>query len=289
MNAPLKELQDIVQSRWATSRDSGIPRLAMMVGDVPRHELDAVYEPMLNFVLQGGKRLTIGTQVLDYDPEHYFLISVDVPASGQLRGEAGGLPYAALALTLDVPTITDLAASFPVSNDAGAAAFSVSPVTPEMTDAWLRMARLMALPHEAKVLAPLIEREILFRVLQGPQGWMLRQIAHKDSRLSRMRDTIGWLRQHFTEQLKIDDLAARAGMSTSAFHRQFKSTTAHSPLQFQKHLRLLEARKMLTTTAQSVTTVAYTVGYESPSQFGREYLRLFSRSPGDDQSRSAGA
>lgn len=283
MVAPLKELREIVQSRWAVARDSGIPRLALMVGDVPRHELDAVYEPMLNFVLQGGKRITIGTQVLDYDPERYFLISVDVPASGQISGGAGGLPYAALALTLDVPTITDLAANFPESNDDGAAAFSVSPVTPEMTDAWLRLARLRERPHEVHVLAPLIEREILFRVLQGPHGWMLRQIANKNSRLSRMRATIGWLRQHYTEPLKVDDLAAHAGMSASAFHRQFRSTTSHSPLQFQKRLRLLEARQMLTTAAASVTTVAYTVGYESPSQFGREYLRMFGRSPGDDR------
>lgn len=143
MMAPLTELRGIVQSRWAVARDSGIPRLALMVGDVPRHELEAVYEPMLNFVLQGGKRITIGTQVVDYDPERYFLISVDVPASGQINGEAGGLPYAALALTLDLPTITDLAANFPDSNDHSAAAFSVSPVTPEMTDAWLRMTRLI--------------------------------------------------------------------------------------------------------------------------------------------------
>jgi AraC-like DNA-binding protein len=289
MMAPLIELREIVQSRWAIARNSGIPRLALMVGAAPRMELDAVYEPMLNFVLQGGKRITIGTQVLDYDPERYFIISIDVPASGQIKGGPGALPYAALALTLDLPTITDLAADLPANNDHGAPAFSVSPVTPEMTDAWLRMARLMARPHEVTVLAPLIEREILFRALEGPQGWMLRQIANKNSRLSRMRDTIGWLRQHYTEQLKVDDLADRAGMSTSAFHRQFKSTTAHSPLQFQKRLRLLEARQMLTTAAASVTAVSYTVGYESPSQFGREYLRMFGCSPGGEQSRLAKA
>jgi AraC-like DNA-binding protein len=287
MTSPLEELREIVQTRWAVARASGIPRLGLMVGTVPKYELDAVYEPMVNFVLQGGKRVTICNQVLNYDPEHYFLNSVDVPVSGQIRGEPGGLPYMALALTLDVRAINDLAANFPSNNEDGGAAFSVSPVTSEMTDAWLRLARLMARPQEVTVMAPLIEREILFRVLQGPQGWMLRQIANKDSRLSRMRDTIGLLRKHYADTLRVDDLAAHAGMSRSAFHRQFKSTTAHSPLQFQKRLRLLEARRMLMHDAASVTTVAYAVGYESPSQFGREYLRMFGASPGADHSNAA--
>jgi AraC-like DNA-binding protein len=287
MTTPLEELRELVQSRWATARDSGIPRLGLMVGQVPRYELDAVYEPMVNFVLQGGKRITICKHVLDYDPEHYFLNSVDVPVSGQIRGDAAGLPYTAMALTLDVPTIVDLAANFPIGDAAGTAAFSVSPITMEMTDAWLRLARLMHRPQEIAVLAPLIEREILFRVLQGPQGWMLRQIANKNSPLSRMRDTVGWLRKHYADKLSVDVLAAQAGMSASAFHRRFKSTTAYSPLQFQKRLRLLEARKLLTTAAANVTTVAYTVGYESPSQFGREYLRMFGCSPGDDHAHHA--
>lgn len=289
MKAPLRELRDIVQSQWAVSRDSGIARLALVVGDVPRHELDAVYEPMLNFVVQGGKRLSIGAQELDYDPERYFLISVDIPASGQIRGEGAGLPYVALALTLDAQTITELATDMSKGSDRGGAAFSVSPVTPQMTDAWLRMARLMARPDDIPVLAPMIEREILFRVLQGPQGWMLRQIAHADSRLSRMRSTIGWLRQHYAEPLRIEDLAVYAGMSVSAFHRRFKSTTALSPLQFQKRLRLLAARRVLAIGGSSVTAAAYSVGYESPSQFGREYLRMFGRSPGAEQSDSASA
>lgn len=290
MTTPLNELRQLVQSRWAVARGSGIPRLGLMVGTVPRYELDAVYEPMVNFVLQGGKRITICTHVLDYDPEHYFLNSVDIPVSGQIRGEGPGLPYTAMALTLNLPVINELVADFPAPQDQGAMAFSVSPITPEMTDAWLRLARLMPRPQEIKVMAPLIEREILFRVLQGPQGWMLRQIANKNSPLSRMRDTIGWLRKHYTDKLSVDTLAGQAGMSASAFHRQFKATTAHSPLQFQKRLRLLEARKLLLTAAAvNVTTVAYAVGYESPSQFGREYLRMFGRPPGEDQASAAHA
>jgi len=285
MTTPLQELRDLVHARWLDTRASGIPRLGLMVGTVPRYELDAVYEPMVNFVLQGGKRVTICTQVLDYDAEHYFLNSVDVPVSGQIRGTAGGLPYMAMALTLDVAAITQLAADYPAGSDAGAAGFSVSPVTGEMTDAWLRLARLMARPDEIKVMAPLVEREILFRVLQGPQGWMLRQIGNKDSRLARMRGTIGWLRKHYTEKLRVDALAEHAGMSESAFHRQFKSTTAYSPVQFQKRLRLLEARKLLVTAAVNVTTAAYAVGYESPSQFGREYRRMFGHAPGQDHER----
>lgn len=285
MTTPLQELRDRVQARWAIARASGIPRLGLMVGTVPRYELDAVYEPMVNFVIQGGKRVTICTQVLDYDAEHYFLNSVDVPVSGQIRGTPGGLPYTAMALTLDIPTIIELVADVPAGADTRAAGFSVSPVTAEMTDAWLRLARLMDRPADIKVMAPLVEREILFRVLQGPMGWMLRQIAHNDSRLARMRGTIGWLRKHYAEKLRVDQLAEHAGMSESAFHRQFKSTTAYSPVQFQKRLRLLEARTLLTSAAVNVTTAAYTVGYESPSQFGREYRRMFGHAPGADHAR----
>lgn len=287
MKAPLDELRELLLDQWAVAGSCDIPRLAMVVGEVPRDKLDAVYEPMLNFVVQGGKSLTIGGQTLDYDPQHYFLMTVDLPASGTLHDAGAGLPYIALALTLEPQVISGLVAEVPRGSDSSGAAFSVSPVTPEMTDAWLRMARLMGHPDQAGILAPMIEREILFRVLQGPQGWMLRQIARSDSQLSRLHSIIRWMRQHYAEPLRMEVLAVQAGMSLSAFHRCFKAATALSPLQFQKQLRLLEAKRLLTTTRSSASTAAYSVGYESPSQFGREYLRRFGCSPRKDQADSA--
>ena len=167
--------------------------------------------------------------------------------------------------------------------------FSVAAVTPELLDGWVRLLRLMRHPGDIPVLAPVYEREILYRVLQGPQGWMLRDIATPESALARIHAAILWIRENFTQPLRIEDLAGRVAMSVSAFHRQFKAVTNMSPLQFQKTIRLLHARRLMVTEALSAAAVSVRVGYESPSQFSREYSRFFGRSPGRDTAELAGA
>jgi transcriptional regulator GlxA family with amidase domain len=142
----------------------------------------------------------------------------------------------------------------------------------------VRLMRLLDAPNDIRVLAPLLEREILYRLLQGPQGGALRQIVHADSRLGQVRRAICWIRDHFDQPLRIQALAEIAGMSAASFHRHFKAATAMSPLQFQKSIRLQEARRMLMT-RHDVARVAYAVGYESASQFSREYARLFGLPP----------
>lgn len=158
-------------------------------------------------------------------------------------------------------------------------------MTPELMDAWLRLMRLMRMPADIPALAPVYEREILYRVLQGPQGGVLRAIALPDSALARVQRAIRWLREAHDQPLRVAELAARVAMSESAFHRAFKAATAQSPLQFQKQLRLLRARSLLLAGQCSVTSAAHEVGYESASQFSRDYARHFGLPPSRDVER----
>jgi len=155
-------------------------------------------------------------------------------------------------------------------------------VTPELLDAWVRMLRLIDRPAEIPILAPVFEREILYRVLQGPHGSKLRDIAMPDTALSRISLAIQWIRDNFTEVLRVELLAEIAAMSTSAFHRHFKAATSMSPLQFQKRIRLLQARTLLMGGGRTTSAVALDVGYESGSQFSREYSRFFGTPPAAD-------
>ncbi len=287
MQDPLNELRALAARAQNRRTETGIPRVAMVRGAIPEHELAAVYDPMINVILQGGKTMTVGGQALDYDPATYFVMSVDLPAAGTVRSAADGSPYLAVALSLDAGVLANLLAELPnpavVSNDARA--FSVAAVTPELLDAWVRMLRLMDNPADIPALAPAFEREILYRVLQGPMGWMLRDIATPDTALARIHRVIGRIRREFAQPLPVEDLAGEAAMSVSAFHRHFKAVTALSPLQYQKQLRLLQARQLLTGAGRSVTAAAHEVGYASPTQFSREYGRAFGLPPAQDAAR----
>ncbi len=160
--------------------------------------------------------------------------------------------------------------------------YSVCTVTPELLDAWLRLLRLTTRPADIAALAPAYEREVLYRVLQGPQGWMLHDIAAPDSALSQIRAAIHWIRTHYAKTVEVEQLARMTSMSASAFHRHFKAVTAMSPIQFQKRIRLLQARQLLISQAMNASSVAYDVGYESASQFTREYARFFGLPPAKD-------
>jgi transcriptional regulator GlxA family with amidase domain len=192
-----------------------------------------------------------------------------------------------VSLTLDAAAISAMLEDLPddASLPYSAGGFSVCPVTPALLDAWVRMLRLMDHPADIAVLSKVYEREILYRVLQGPQGWMLRDIARPESALSQIRNAIKWIRGHYAEPIHVEQLAEVAGLSLSAFHRRFKSVTAMSPIQFQKKLRLLQARSLLLSTARQASAVCFEVGYESASQFNREYSRHFGLPPATDIAR----
>lgn len=256
----------------------------MVQGKIPEHDLSAVYEPMINLILAGSKTMTVGTQTHRYDPATYFVMSVDLPAVGVVRAARDGTPYLGVSLTLDPAVVAALLLDLPPGPDRATAgnAFAVGPVTAELLDAWVRMLRLMDRPDEIPALAPAYEREILFRVLQGPMGWMVRDLALPDSALARVGVAIRFLRENATAPLRVEELARMAALSASAFHRQFKAATALSPLQYQKRIRLLRARAKLRSGEGNATSVAFDVGYQSPNQFTREYARFFGAPPSRD-------
>ncbi|MFJ7792585.1 AraC family transcriptional regulator N-terminal domain-containing protein [Pseudomonas sp. NPDC096950] len=283
MNEAMNELRSIVmraQNKWT---DTGLARVAMVRAEACANQ---VYQPMLHLVLQGSKTLSIGDQVLEYRPLTYFLVPVDVPATGEIYPSGPGEPYLALSLTLNPCVIATLLADEVKSGEQSLAhCFSAVTAPPELIDAWLRMMRLMDRPNEAAVLAPMIEREILFRVLQGPLGGMLREIARPDGRLEQIRRATLWIREHYTEPFRVEPLAAMSDMSVAAFYRHFKATSGMTPIQYQKRLRLLRARWLLLFDPRDAASIAFSVGYESASQFSREYARLFGMPPVRDAAR----
>ena len=281
MQSQLDELCGLAAhaSNWRT--ETGIPRVAMVQGNIPASALAAVYEPMINLILRGSKSMTVGDRVFNYDPASYFVMSVDLPAVGAVHPSATGEPYLAVSLTLEPQRVAAMLDDLPQSamKNRPEGAFSVASVTSELLDAWVRMLRLMKTPDDIPALAPNYEREILYHVLKGPHGWMLRDIASPGTMLARIGNAIRWLRHNFTEEFVVESLAEREAMSVSAFHRHFKAVTAMSPLQYQKRVRLLHARTMLLGRQQSVTFVAQEVGYRSVPQFNRDYARIFGLPP----------
>jgi AraC-like DNA-binding protein len=288
MEQQLQELRALASNAENKRTETGIPRFAMVQGEIPEHQLAAIYDPMINLILTGSKTMTVGDKTFHYDPATYFVMSVDLPAVGSVHPSDAGEPYLAISLTLDPTIVAGLLSDIAKPSGGGlfGSGFSVAPVTTELLDAWLRVMRLVERPDEIAALAPAYEREILFRVLQGPHGWMLRDIATPDTALSRISVAIDWIRRNYAEQIRVEALAEMAALSVSAFHRHFKAVTALSPLQYQKRVRLLHARSQLIAGHGSATSIAFGVGYESPNQFSREYARLFGLPPSRDLAKA---
>jgi AraC-like DNA-binding protein len=290
MEAQLDELLALV-SRHAVDlgTPTPMPRITLNTWSEPTDLRPGLFEPMLCLVLQGAKEAMVGDRRLRYDPACYFIASVELAASGRISEASPEKPYVSVALRFDREVLAALLPEVeaPARGEAGQPAFGVNPVTPELIDAWLRMLRLIERPDEIAVLAPMLEREILYRLLQGPQAQVLRQIARADSRLSQIRRAIASIRAQYDRPLRVETLAEVAGMSIAAFHRHFRAATGMSPLQFQKNLRLQEARRLLIG-RHDASRAAYAVGYESASQFSREYARLFGAPPARDAVRLRG-
>jgi AraC-like DNA-binding protein len=244
-------------------------------------------EPLVVVMAQGGKRLLLGEQVYEYRAGQCLVVTANVPVTGHYIDIAEGSPSLAMALVLRPSVVAGLVLQATAGrwSRAGHSAISTGEAGPDLLDSVARMLRLLDRPSDAPVLAPLIEREILWRLLTGPQGATIRQIGLADSDLSHVSRAIGWIRDNYAEPMKIDDLARLSGMSASAFHRHFRAVTALSPLQFQKRIRLQEARSLLVARPSDVAGIGHRVGYDSPSQFNREYRRLFGAPPGQDAAR----
>lgn len=251
----------------------------------PKHH---VYEPSLSLIAQGAKRIIVGDDIHLYDPMHYLVSSVDLPVMGQARVAADGAPYLGLRFTLDVQEIGALIGDerLPPLADAGPArGMYVNRIAAPVLEPVLRLLRLLDTPADIPIVAPLVKREILYRLLMNGEGARLRQIAMQDSHTQRVAKAIGHLRNHFKQALRIEDMARDVAMSVSSFHHHFKAVTAMSPLQYQKQLRLQEARRLMLASGLDASTAAHHVGYESPSQFAREYGRMFGAPPARDRKR----
>ena len=242
-------------------------------------------------VAQGRKQVLSGGAVMVYDAMNYLVASVDMPVIGQVVDASPERPYLCFKMHLDPAVIGDLLLQLggepALAQDAGplVGGMAVSQVNPSLLDAVMRMVRLIDTPRDAAVLAPLIEREILYRMLLGDQGPRLAQIARADGRMRQVKRAIGWITQNFNQPFSIDDLAAEARMSPSALHRHFKAVTALSPLQYQKQIRLQEARKLILAQRLDAGSAGHAVGYDSASQFSREYARMFGAPPLRDAAR----
>lgn len=246
------------------------------------------YEPIMCLVLQGAKEAYIGGRIVRYSAGDTLIVSHAVPVEAAIKQASPDEPYAALALRLDLALARGL---YDEIGEVGEAETNVhtldSAVSEEaLVDAVTRLFRLAQDPVEARALAPLVLREIHFRLLRACHGGMLRQLLRQESPASRISKTIAFIRTNFRANIPVTDLAAESGMSPSAFHEHFKTVTSTTPLQYQKELRLLEARRLLLTGNVSVASAAYDVGYESPTQFSREYSRKFGITPSDQKSGS---
>lgn len=267
-----------------------LPGVLLIGGDVPEHQLAALYQPMIGFLIQGRKTIWIGSHSIEMTAPSYFVIPMELPVTGRTEPDPTGLPYLSAGLLLNEDSILDLLDDLPGASEEHETAddFSACVATPEFLDAWLRLLRLLETPEHIPALAPAYEREILYRVLLGPQGWRLRQLCLARGRGPSINKAIPWIRDNYTGLMEIKSLADRAGMSVTTFHRQFKRIAGLSPLQFQKQLRLLEARKLLAFGGYSASHAAFEVGYESVSQFNREYSRFFGAPPARDAARVRG-
>lgn len=263
------------------------PALTLFRADSVGAPTCAMYGPGLGLALQGAKQILLGQQSFLHEPASYMVNAVDVPVSSQVVRASGEAPCLCLTFRLDLQCIRELLPGVQLRRSASVAAsgLSISPLDGGLLDPLLRLVRLLDAPRDLEVLGPLIERELLYRLLSGEQGALLAQIATSGSQGHQVSRAIDWLRQHYDEPLRIDDLAARVNMSASSLHHHFRAITAMSPLQYQKQLRLHEARRLLLADQCDVATAAHRVGYESPSQFSREYSRAFGAPPLRDVAR----
>lgn len=278
---PNQELCDVIARHWQGNQAAtALPRVRLVRSDTPTLPVAVVYQPILYIVAQGAKRALLGASVVEYSAGQCLLVSVDLPVTGAVIQASPEAPYLAFALALDTAVLADMLLALP-SPPTGAPSpgLAVSPVTPDVLDAVLRLLRLLDTPAHIPMLAPLVEREILYRLLTGAQAPMLRQIAMAHSQLVHIGRAIGWIRSHFAEPLRIDTVAQQVHMTASTFHRHFKAVTAMSPLQYQKQIRLQEARRLLLAGQADAASIGFAVGYESPSQFSREYARMFGQPP----------
>lgn len=281
MTDDLKPHLELALRHAPSAGTTSIPRLEIAVGSATFGMSSCLYRSMICFILQGSKDIAIHDDLLRYGTAQYLVSALDLPLSGQINNAADGSPYVAVSLVLDPALLAEIASIMPPERDADTpgSAIAINTMAPLVRDSLLRLLTLLDTPADILVLAPMAERELLYRLLQGPQGRLLRQIAQPEGALGRIRRAVQWIRDHHDTRLRIEALCDVSGMSRASLHRHFVALTGLSPLQYQKQLRLQNARQLLLAGDHSASDAAFAVGYESTSQFSREYLRQFGAPP----------
>ncbi|MFA0888001.1 MAG: AraC family transcriptional regulator N-terminal domain-containing protein [Synergistales bacterium] len=284
MSIVLENLRKTI-ARWTEQGElqtTTVPGLSLFRRHEQTDPIGGVYEPSICMVAQGAKRVILGEDSFVYDERHYLITSVHLPTIVQIIDASREKPYLGLMLKLDLREISQMMvdSNLPAPRTQQASrGMATGEVTLPLLNAFQRLVDLLEDTEAIPILAPTIQREIMYRLLVGDQGTRLRQIASVGSQSRQIANAIDWLKENFAQPLRVENLATKAGMSASTFHSHFRSMTALSPLQYQKRLRLQEARRLMLTDHLDAANAAFQVGYESPSQFSREYSRLFGSPP----------
>ncbi|AEX24699.1 AraC family transcriptional regulator [Vibrio natriegens] len=269
----------------ATQFDTEIPGLRLSRWTTPTPPTSYTHNPSICLIAQGKKRVFLGDDSFTYDANHFLISSVDLPITANIMEASEDEPYLGLIMELDLQEISQLIVDSEFSfktNKEAQKGIAVGELSGSLQDAFIRLMTLLDEPDNIKILAPVIKREIFYRLLMTEQGARLNQIVTTGSHSHQIAKAIDWLKNNFVKPLSVGDLAAYSGMSKSAFYTHFRSMTSMTPLQFQKKLRLSEARRLMLTENLDAMATTFKVGYESPSQFSREYSRLFGAPPSKD-------
>ena len=284
------ELAGLLARRTGTDggHETAIPALVLWRFSHPTELTPGLQQPAVYVVVQGRKHVVLGGETYVYDPSQYLAVSLELPVVSRVVEATPDVPYLCLTLRVDArelaALIVETGRPAPRDDHDGRALY-VSPLEAPLLDGLLRLVRLLDTPQDIPVLAPLIRRELHYRLLQGEQQGRLAEVAIGEGRVRRVAGAIAWIKAHYAEPLQIEALARQVAMSPSALHGHFKAVAGVSPIQYQKRLRLQEARRLLVSEATSAEAVAYEVGYASASQFSREYARLFGQPPRRDADR----
>lgn len=269
------------RNQWSTT----IPSLTLHRWTHPTEPTSYTLEPSICLIAQGTKHVFLRDEAYVYDANSYLITSVGLPLVANIVAASEERPYLGLSMEFDREMVAQLMIDRNLPLEAKrqtGRALAVSHITPPLIEAFERLLRLLATPEDIPILAPLIQKEIVYRLLTGEQGFRLRQTTVAGGQGHQITRAVTWLRKNYIERLRVEELAKQIGMSVSSFHQHFRELTAFTPVQYQKRLRLNEARRLMLTEHFDATNAALEVGYESPSQFSREYSRLFGMPPSRD-------
>ncbi|QWT13049.1 AraC family transcriptional regulator [Sphingobium xenophagum] len=286
MRDAMDHLRGLLARHWhAKGRETQIDGLFLSHAEQPSDIMRSIYRTSFCVVLQGSKISLLGEQAWRYTQGQYLIASMDLPVTAQIVEASPDRPYMAFSLTIDPAMIAELVVEL---EDASPAAergpLVVGALDPSLLDPLIRLFALLDTPRDLPVLAPLIRREIVWRLLNGPHGGSLRQIGLAGGAIARIARVLRWITDHYADPISIDELAGMAAMSAASLHRHFKAATTLTPIQFQKQVRLQAARRLLLSETNEAAAAGFAVGYESASQFNRDYRRLFGQPPRRDVS-----